>query len=70
MVFLGSFGILPTNLATGLDVALCGPGGGLAGLGLLGPARDAGDDDPAWPFEELVELMALMGVFGPEDTNE
>ena len=48
MEFLGSFGIVPTNLATGLDVALGGPGVGLAGLGLLGPASVANDDGPAW----------------------
>ena len=47
MVFLGSLGIVPTNLATGLDVALGGPGVGLGGLGLLGPACEAGDADPA-----------------------
>ena len=66
MASLGSFGMVPTKRALGLEVALGGPGVGLAGLGLLGPASGAGDDDPAWPIEELlVELMALMGVFGP-----
>ena len=50
MVFwtcFGSLGMVPTNLATGLDVALGGPGVGPGGLGLLGPACEAGEDDPA-----------------------
>ena len=47
MVFLGSLGMVPTNLAIGLDVALGGPGVGLGGLGLLGPASEVGEDDPA-----------------------
>ena len=50
MVFwpcFGSLGMVPTNLPTGLDVALGRPGVGLGGLGLLGPAWEAGDVDPA-----------------------
>ena len=65
MASLGSFGMVPTKRALGLEVALGGPVG-LAVLGLLGPASGAGEDEPAWPIEELlVELMALMGVLLP-----
>ena len=54
--------MVPTNLPTGLDVALGRPGVGLGGLGLLGPACEAGENDPAWPLVELEEVVALMGV--------
>ena len=54
-----SLGMVPTNLPTGLEVALGRPGVGLGSLGLLGPAWEAGDADPACPLVELEVIMAL-----------